>query len=80
MDHMAECVRQNKTPYTPGEEGLQDQRIMEAIYQSAQENRPVKLPAVSKMDAFRGNAAHGGGSVNLRRSELYKACQYRPSC
>ena len=54
MDHMAECVRQNKTPYTPGEEGLQDQRIMEAIYQSARENRPVKLPAVAKLDAFRG--------------------------
>ncbi len=35
MDHMAECVMQNKTPYTPGEEGLQDQRIMEAIYESA---------------------------------------------
>ena len=54
MDHMAECVRQNKVPYTPGEEGLQDQRIMEAIYQSARENKPVKLPAVAKMDAFRG--------------------------
>ena len=56
MDHMAECVRQNKTPYTPGEEGLQDQRIMEAIYQSARENKPVKLPAVAKLDAFRGAA------------------------
>ena len=55
MDHMAECVRDNKTPYTPGEEGLQDQRIMEAIYQSAKENRPVKLTAgVGKTDAFRG--------------------------
>jgi predicted dehydrogenase len=55
MDHMAECVRQNKTPYTPGEEGLQDQRIMEAIYQSAKENKPVKLThSVGKMDAFRG--------------------------
>ncbi|MDQ2771468.1 MAG: Gfo/Idh/MocA family oxidoreductase [Bacteroidota bacterium] len=54
MDHLAACVRQNKTPYTPGEEGLQDQRIMEAIYQSARENRPVALPAASKPDAFRG--------------------------
>jgi predicted dehydrogenase len=54
MDHMAQCVRQNKTPYTPGEEGLQDHRIMDAIYQSARENRPVKLPAVAKLDAFRG--------------------------
>jgi predicted dehydrogenase len=56
MDHMAECVRQNKTPYTPGEEGLQDQRIMEAIYKSAKENKPVKLPAVARLDAFRGGA------------------------
>ena len=55
LDHMAECVRDNKTPYTPGEEGLQDQRIMEAIYQSAKENRPVKLTVgVGKTDAFRG--------------------------
>jgi predicted dehydrogenase len=55
MDHMAECVRQNKTPYTPGEEGLQDQRIMEAIYQSAKENKPVKLAnSGGKLDAFRG--------------------------
>ncbi len=55
MDHMAECVRDNKKPYTPGEEGLQDQRIMEAIYQSAKENKPVKLTAgVGKTDAFRG--------------------------
>lgn len=56
MDHMAQCVRQNKTPYTPGEEGLQDQRIMEAIYLSAKENRPVKLPEVSEVDAFRGTS------------------------
>ncbi|SFQ36063.1 Gfo/Idh/MocA family protein [Hymenobacter arizonensis] len=55
MDHMAQCVRENKTPYTPGEEGLQDQRIMEAIYQSARENRPVPLPVVKKLDAFRGS-------------------------
>ena len=54
IDHMSECVQQNKTPFTPGEEGLQDHRIMEAIYQSAREGRPVKLPAVSKPDAFRG--------------------------
>ncbi len=55
MDHLAECVRQNKTPYTPGEEGLQDQRIMEAIYQSAKENKPVKLAGSGgKLDAFRG--------------------------
>jgi predicted dehydrogenase len=60
MDHFSQCVRQNRQPYTPGEEGLQDQRIIEALYLSARENRPVKLPAVSKKDAFRGPAPEAG--------------------
>lgn len=54
MDHFSECILENKQPHTPGEEGLQDHRIMEAIYQSAREGRPVKLPAVSGTDVFRG--------------------------
>ncbi|VXB37556.1 Oxidoreductase [Burkholderia sp. 8Y] len=53
IDHMAECILTGRTPATPGEEGLQDQRIMEAIYRSAAENRPVELPAVAGRDAFR---------------------------
>jgi predicted dehydrogenase len=43
MDHMALCVQQNLPPHTPGEEGLQDQRIIEAIYESAKTGKPVKL-------------------------------------
>ena len=43
MDHMAVCVQQNKQPHTPGEEGLQDQRIVEAIYESARTGKSVKL-------------------------------------
>jgi len=54
MDHFSDCVQNNKTPFTPGEEGLQDQKIMEAIYQSAREGRPVKLAKIDKKDAFRG--------------------------
>jgi predicted dehydrogenase len=54
IDHFSECIKENKTPFTPGEEGLQDQKIMEAIYQSAREGRPVKLAPVDKKDAFRG--------------------------
>ena len=55
MDHMAECVMQGKTPWTPGEEGLQDQRIMEAIYESARTGKPVTLPHFGKPDFFRGS-------------------------
>ena len=54
MDHFSDCVQQNKEPFTPGEEGLQDQRLMEAIYKSAQTGQPVKMPVITKIDAFRG--------------------------
>jgi predicted dehydrogenase len=54
IDHMADCVLNNREPYTPGEEGLQDQRIIEAIFESAKKQRIVKLPKIDKLDAFRG--------------------------
>lgn len=43
MDHLSECVMENKQPKTPGEEGLQDVRLMTAIYQAAETNRTIKL-------------------------------------
>jgi predicted dehydrogenase len=54
LDHMADCVLNNRKPYTPGEEGLQDQRIIEAIFESARSSRTVTLPRFDKIDAFRG--------------------------
>lgn len=47
IDHMAHCVRNDITPHTPGEEGLQDQLIIEAIYQSARTGAAVKVLAPS---------------------------------
>jgi predicted dehydrogenase len=43
IDHMSQCVQENTMPHTPGEEGLQDQRIMEAIYQSAKTGKSVAI-------------------------------------
>jgi len=54
MDHMSDCIRNNKKPYTPGEEGLQDMSIIEAIYLSAQQNKPVQLKKYDGKDLFRG--------------------------
>ncbi len=54
IDHFADCVLTGRRPYTPGEEGLQDHRLMEAIYESARTGRPVKLDAVEGKDVFRG--------------------------
>jgi predicted dehydrogenase len=43
MDHMSECVMSDKTPLTPGEEGLQDLKVMTAIYEAAREGKTVKI-------------------------------------
>lgn len=46
MDHMALCALNGLQPHTPGEEGLQDQRVIEAIYRSAREGRAVKIESI----------------------------------
>jgi predicted dehydrogenase len=43
MDHMAECVINRTDPRTPGEEGLQDLKLMEAIYRAAESRTTVKI-------------------------------------
>ena len=42
-DHFADCILGDHGPVTPGEEGLRDERLIQAIYQSCRENRPVKV-------------------------------------
>ncbi|WP_254070690.1 Gfo/Idh/MocA family oxidoreductase, partial [Acidisphaera sp. L21] len=54
IDHFADCVLTGRRPRTPGEEGVQDHVVMEAIYQSARSGQPVSLPAISGLDVFRG--------------------------
>ena len=46
MDHMAECILRNKIPKTPGEEGLKDQFVMEAIYRSAKQKKVIYLKEI----------------------------------
>lgn len=43
MDHMSQCVMENKEPLTPGEEGLRDIRLIMAIYESAKTGKTVKV-------------------------------------
>jgi glucose-fructose oxidoreductase len=43
LDHMAECILTGRAPLVPGEEGLRDVRIMEAIYQAVRTGRTVRL-------------------------------------
>lgn len=48
MDHFAGCVRNDQTPHTPGQEGLQDQLIIEAIYKAAATGETIKLTPPSE--------------------------------
>jgi predicted dehydrogenase len=43
LDEMAAAVQENREPATPGEEGLRDIRILEAITQAATSAGPVPL-------------------------------------
>ncbi|MCQ8241787.1 Gfo/Idh/MocA family protein [Rhizosaccharibacter radicis] len=55
MDAFAASLHARQRPRTPGEEGLQDMRIMAAIYRSAAQNgAPVGLPEVKELDTTRG--------------------------
>ena len=55
MDAFAEAIRTNTEPHTPGEEGLQDMKIVEAIYASAADGgRVVKMPVSTGLDVTRG--------------------------
>ena len=54
LDHLAQCIRDDTQPRTPGEEGLQDQIIMAAIYEAARSRKPVTLSPGTRVDAFRG--------------------------
>jgi predicted dehydrogenase len=46
MDAFAECVMENKDSRTPGEEGLKDLLVMEAIYEAAKSGTTVKVKPV----------------------------------
>ncbi|EIM27987.1 Gfo/Idh/MocA family protein [Microvirga lotononidis] len=43
MDHLSKAVMEGREPKTPGEEGLRDIRILQAVYQAAREGKPVIL-------------------------------------
>ena len=56
MDAFAWSIRNDMTPLTPGEEGIQDLRIIAAIYQAAAGGSPVTMPAqpAGTLDVTRG--------------------------
>ena len=45
LDHLSQCVVENREPIVSGLEGLRDMRIVEAIYRSAREQKRLSLRA-----------------------------------
>jgi glucose-fructose oxidoreductase len=48
--YFSDCIRKNRRPEPSGEEGLQDVRIVQAIYESAETGKPVAIPPFRKPD------------------------------
>jgi glucose-fructose oxidoreductase len=46
--YFSDCILSDRVPEPSGEEGLQDVRLVEALYLSARLGRPVKVPAFKK--------------------------------
>ena len=46
--HFSDCILNNRTPEPSGEEGRQDVRIVQALYQSANTGRAVSIPPFRK--------------------------------
>jgi predicted dehydrogenase len=46
--YFSDCILRNREPEPSGEEGLQDVRIVQALYESAETGKVVSLPPVAK--------------------------------
>jgi glucose-fructose oxidoreductase len=50
LDHFSECIIRDRQPEPSGIEGLQDVRMIEAIYRSGRDGRPVTLPRLARVE------------------------------
>jgi predicted dehydrogenase len=46
--YFSDCIIKDRSPEPSGEEGLQDVRIVQALYESSRIGRPVRIPAFEK--------------------------------
>lgn len=65
LAYFSTCVREDRSPEPSGIDGLNDVRIVEAIYRSARDGRPVTLPRVARMDESPGRS--DGDPLDKRR-------------
>jgi predicted dehydrogenase len=51
ISYFSTCIAQDRMPEPSGIEGLQDVRLVEAIYRSARDGRPVTLPRLARPES-----------------------------
>lgn len=51
LDAFGDCIRRGRDPEPSGQEGLRDVAVMQAIYRSARENRPIPINAPASASA-----------------------------
>jgi glucose-fructose oxidoreductase len=52
LSYFSNCILQDRPPEPSGIDGLQDVRLVEAIYRSARDGRPVTLPRLARPEAM----------------------------
>jgi glucose-fructose oxidoreductase len=69
--YFSDCILNDRKPEPSGEEGMQDVRIVEALYRSAKTRRSVRIPAFA--DHKRPTAAQTIRRPGFRKPKLVKA-------
>jgi predicted dehydrogenase len=67
LTYFSECIAKDRQPEPSGIDGLQDVRIVEAIYRSARDGRPVTLPRLARVDTAGAGADEIGRAISERR-------------
>jgi predicted dehydrogenase len=71
IEYFSDCIRRNREPEPSGLEGMQDVRIVEALYESAQRGEPVHIPAYQ--ESKRPSKRQEIRRTAMRKPELVKA-------
>jgi predicted dehydrogenase len=68
ISYFSTCILQDRAPEPSGIEGLQDVRLVEAIYRSARDGRPVTLPRLARPEPVATSAAETRRLLDRRQA------------
>jgi len=68
LSYFSTCIQQDRDPEPSGLQGLQDVRLVEAIYRSARDGRPVTLPRLAQGETISGAAPEIPPAIDRRQA------------